>query len=332
MEMINRMSNVTLPPYGVLSEEYAGRLRLRPVVPPDWKIRQGCDSSCRAKQWQDFKDETIAIISEVLWPRYDPVVHKWSGAAAEFMVDLTRLDLEFVTDLRTRPVQPLDMLPETPVRAIDCPEHRQFFLEEDNDNKAFLDMYKYYDRSLDDKMIATFPDACGDGMTRKVSSASLQFKSVFQRPRAYQTAMIFGIQGFTHELALSSMTPSMSCGHCLQAMLGVGTIMERIILGAIPFSDESWLALEQHAVDIGDRRDMAGVHYPTDNIASWIIALRMAPHVFRTSEVAPHLWHAISKRSFIYQELLRWAEKPEGYLYRRPLQLLSETAEELIAG
>jgi hypothetical protein len=313
----------------MLSEEYTGRLRTRPVVPPDWEVKPGCDKTCRLAEWNRFKTHILELISDVLWPVYDPIRRQWCGAAAQFMIPLTYLDLEVLTALRNRPVQPLDTLPDTPVRAIDCPPHRKFFLEEDDDNKAFLDMYKYYDRTLDDKTIAAFPDACGDGMSRKVCSASLQFKSHFQRPRAYQTAMLFGFQDFTHELALSSMTPSLSSGHCLQGVLGVGNIMERIILKNVPFSSDSWLALEQHAVDLGDRRVMAGVHYPTDNISSWIIALSMSPYVFRTPEVAPHLWHAISTRSFVYRELVARSQMPGGELYQKPLQLLAEIAHKV---
>src|SRR5690349_520763 len=86
-----------LPPYGKLSEEYTGRLRARPVVPPDWEMKDGCDAACRLAQWNDFKQHILDLISDVLWPVYDAVRHEWScGAAAEFMVPLTALDLRFL--------------------------------------------------------------------------------------------------------------------------------------------------------------------------------------------------------------------------------------------
>ena len=324
----NPYSEIVLPPYGQMSTLYTERIRLRPVVPPDWQVKPGCDTACRLAEWNRFKAATVALISEVLWPVFDHATNTWVGKSASTMNDLTRADLEVLTDIRTRPVLPLDTIPVHHARAINCPSHRQFFLEEDDDNKAFLDMYAFYDRTLDDKLVKAFPDVCGDGLGRKVSSASLQFKTYFQRPRPYQTAVLFNFTAFTWENALSSLTPSLSCGHCLQGILGVATIMERIILLGIPFSADSWEALEQHAVDLGDRRVMAGVHYPADNLSSWIIALRMAPHVFRSPEVAVHIWRAISQRSFVYQEMVAKAKTPGGEPYRGPLDALHTVAME----
>jgi hypothetical protein len=311
-----------LPPYGRLDADFTERLRVRPVVPPDWQAEPGCDGPCRLAEWEQFKADTLLLIAKVLWPVFNPDTQTWMGASAANMRRLTQTDLQVLTDIQSRPVQPLDVIPNSPARSLHCPTHRRFFQEEDDDSKAFLDLYSFYDRTLDDKTVQALPDACGDGLHRKVSSASLQFKLHFQRPRAYQTSFMLGFNNFENQPAASSMTPSLSSGHCLQGVLGVGTIMERVILLRLPFSEDSWAALEQHAVDIGDRRVMAGVHYPSDNIASWIIAFRMAPKVFRSPEVAKHLWRAVSKRSFVYQELVAKAKMPAGKLYRKPLAVL----------
>lgn len=43
-------------------------------------------------------------------------------------------------------------------------------------------------------------------------------------------------------------------------------------------------AQTQFAADFGDRRVIAGIHYPTENIASWILAIRLIPKAFRHAE------------------------------------------------
>ena len=54
-----------LPPYGILSEEYSGRLRTRPVVPPDWEMKDGCDTACRLAEWNRFKEHILELISPI---------------------------------------------------------------------------------------------------------------------------------------------------------------------------------------------------------------------------------------------------------------------------
>lgn len=63
-------------------------------------------------------------------------------------------------------------------------------------------------------------------------------------------------------------------------------------------------ALEQFGVDIGDRRVFAGVHYPSDNLSSWILALRLGREVFADPRVWLFLAEAIQKRSAVYQTLV----------------------------
>jgi len=64
--------------------------------------------------------------------------------------------------------------------------------------------------------------------------------------------------------------------------------------------------LQQFTVDVGDRRVFAGVHYPSDNLASWFTALNLVPRVF-DEEVAPDikafLWEAINSRSIVFDAI-----------------------------
>ena len=43
-------------------------------------------------------------------------------------------------------------------------------------------------------------------------------------------------------------------------------------------------ALQQYAIDFGDRRVMAGVHYPSDSMITWLICDELIPKVFAQPE------------------------------------------------
>jgi hypothetical protein len=117
-------------------------------------------------------------------------------------------------------------------------------------------------------------------------------------------SMILGFTDFTYHEALSADTPAMCSGHCAQSLLTVGAVMEQIITTGRELSPASWAALEQFAADIGDRRVMARVHYPSDSLASWIMVMGMANYIFTVPDVKRHLWNAIQQRSAIHRLIL----------------------------
>ncbi len=90
-------------------------------------------------------------------------------------------------------------------------------------------------------------------------------------------------------------------------------------------------ALQQFAVDIGDRRVFAGVHYPSDNISSWYAALRIIPHIFDGQSAATFLWTAITTKSLVYGALLEHIAAHPSSPYRAPLARLRQVAEEVCA-
>jgi hypothetical protein len=63
----------------------------------------------------------------------------------------------------------------------------------------------------------------------------------------------------------------------------------------------------QFVIDVGDRRVFAGVHYPSDNLASWYVAMRLIPRVFladeKIYEPRKFLWNAI-QRSLVYKAMV----------------------------
>ena len=61
------------------------------------------------------------------------------------------------------------------------------------------------------------------------------------------------------------------------------------------------IALSHFGMDHGDRRVFAGVHYPSDNLASWAIASDLISRIFNYADIiSPFLKDAISKRSAVF--------------------------------
>jgi len=329
------LPSLQFPPYGIMNNDYLKNLGSKnvlgspaePTVPPDFEAPH-CEGSQRERCWTELRDQTITDIADVLWPVWDPDDGSWKGAAVDKMLDLTRADLKILLSLRvgSGPLA-FNNIPDSPLRALNCRPHSAFFLEEDQ-GKIFAS-YSFYDRTLDPKFSPMFSDAFFAGLSTKCSSTQLQFKRRFQRPRPFQMAFLMNETDFNLEEAISSMTPSMVSGHSLQGLIGVGAVMEQIIQTGIPFKSdakEAWESLEQYAVDIGDRRVFAGIHYPSDNLSSWIVLMRFATFIYRSRAVKKKLWHAIKERSMVYQ-LIRTAQDKGANVYSSSLELLEQAAE-----
>jgi hypothetical protein len=141
------------------------------------------------------------------------------------------------------------------------------------------------------------------GLGGKSGSVDLQLKRFFQRPRAYQMAYLMGEDWFTHNHAKSAVSPALISGHCFQGSLGGVAVFynSKTLNPSLPAAAQT--ALERHTVDIGDRRVFAGVHYPSDNISSWITALLIAPLVCPDNAGGAWLWQSIETHSMVYRAL-----------------------------
>jgi hypothetical protein len=317
-----RVGSLPLPPYGVLTDGLQQAIDQSPEVPPDVCIGGDSSPHARLMWWREWKRETVRLISCTLWPQFDPDSQEWTGDAVDDMYDLTAVDLDIIADLRANVLR--QVKPDSPLRSSDCPTHVKFFRSEDA-GKWFA-QYSFYDSTLDSSMIDGFEQILETRGGDKFGSAHLQFKLIFQRPRPSQTVFLLKKPTMQPLRAISAGSPSLCSGHSLQAVLGIGAVMENLILNGTPFSSNSWTALRQHTVDIGDRRVFAGLHYPADNLASWIIAMRLANHVFRTSDVKAHLWYAISKQSRVFTEVCQYEA------YADALEVLRDAASDVKDG
>jgi len=169
-----------------------------------------------------------------------------------------------------------------------------------------------------------------DSVRHKLRHTHYHIKALLQRPRPYQAALMIGYPHFINEVTQTGLTPSACGGHCVQGVLGIGGVYEYFIQSGVDLQEKSQDSLKLYAVDIGDRRVMAGIHYPSDNLSSWILFMNLADRVYRNPKIKCWIWHAIRHRSFVYQTILKFVAKngatPEGKALQRPLHHLQSLA------
>jgi hypothetical protein len=300
-------NDYSLPPYGLMTEGLQKNLNDPPIVPAD-VLLPGATMAEREEWWRKFVRDTADVIGGNLWPEWDSATRSWVGASKAGMSDLTRTDLALIRHLKDNVLRVSQ--PASPLKPADCPTHVTFYRFEDDN--GWLGKYNLYDTTLGAGTIQTLTDVHEARKWDKHGSSHLQFKVIFQRPRPSQVAFLLQEEPLFALRAISAGSPSMCSGHALQAVLGFGAVIEHILLNGVNLSPKSWHALRQLIVDLGDRRVFAGVHYPSDNLGSWIIAMRLADHVFRVPKVKTHLWAAISRQSEVYDELLKHSAYAKG--------------------
>jgi len=310
----NNTREVFFWPYGLLNDDYVKDLREDKIYPTDWTGTPGSTKSLEV-QWKEWRTATLQIIIDVLWPEWDRTSHSWNGTSKSRMMELTVTDFALLSDLQHQKPMQLDrqIVSTVPGRST----HRDLFKLEDKSANEFGKYFNEYDATLPSLLLQRFPQLVFGGFNAKSFDTDLQIKVVLERPRPYQVALLLGHQNYFYLPAASADTPSMCSGHCMEGLLAVGAVMEHYLLNNEPVAPASWIALEQYAADIGDRRVMAGVHYPSDNLCSWLIAMRLANHVYRVPAVKRKLWSAISQRSFIFNAIVEWVKAGKGGTLRR---------------
>ncbi len=107
---------------------------------------------------------------------------------------------------------------------------------------------------------------------------SLSLKDKFQRARPHQYAYEANHDYFEYELSQTCHSPSLPSGHCFQAaafaLLAHDTISKHATWGKYVSQLPLW------AASVGDRRNCAGLHFPSDNWASWIALATVIPLMF----------------------------------------------------
>lgn len=286
-----------LSPYGYISETLKNGLREKVHIHNDPMHK------CRAfrKTRADYEAILVEWCSEMrkhVWPEYEKE-DKWIGGAEVFAEAATRSELQIcIEEFQNRGI-----LAETPMIGQSHPraQHRSHlfhFRLEDAARKPTPDPREF------DSQVTKGPGANFIGYYPEVDAANfnrefwfenrdrepsfLAIKLLFQRPRPWTAARVFGMEEFEWHtgtpIAHTGVHPAFPSGHCYQGLVHCAHVLQnwrrRARAQGSKVSDDAIAALKQYAVDRGDRRVYAGVHYPTDNIASWLLALRLVEHMF----------------------------------------------------
>ena len=302
-----------LPPWGQMDALVQGLMRSRPI-PEAWRpLKEGNTEV----EWQRWRDSLIRDLEATLWPTYDPAQGTWSRPPDPALMDA---DFELMASLKSQLDEPIRG------RAAVETKHRVLFDEEDDDYLLFGHKYDRYDPGLPQYLRDGLTHILWNGYDRKLGSLHLQLKQVFQRPRAYQVALLQG-RNFEHQRSRLAATPSLVSGHCLQGcMAGVSAY---VLFGtSIDFASVE--VLRQFTVDVGDRRVFAGVHYPSDNLSSWYTALKLLPHVVDHSmlpSARSFLWEAISSQSSVYRAIRAHVDADAKSPYKAAVAAIEAAAE-----
>lgn len=305
------------PAWGVLDHGYQDALTLR-LAPPDWNPPGGGDPDLTWKAW---KAKTLQGISDNIWPVFDLKARCFPKHRIDYMHELTAADLSITLAFQAEQPSIFERPIKSPLASPKPSTHRTFFTREDGHSDPG-EFHNEYDVTLNAIELAGVTQVMNTAFDKKVHTTPAQFKRDLQRPRGLQMSLAFGATTFLHEPALTAYSPSIISGHAHEGLTTACAVIEDWILNRAAVSQESIEAMEQYATDIGDRRFMAGVHYPSDSIASWVVVLSSADALFTLSCIKDHLWRAIQK-SEVYRRL---TDFKESKIYDPSLQLLHSVA------
>ena len=330
------MSNekrIYFPPYGVLNQNEAPNVLHQ--LPIDWLPAPQDKGVTIYDKYIYWLNGVVEQINEVLWPTWDVEKSQWKPSrSVDHMEALTRADFAIFEQMdRERVNRGLDRMLDSPNRAENSFSHRELFLIDDSQppdegasTMPILSYYAMYDSKLSETLAKEVMPQWFNALHHKVHSTHYLVKLKLERPRACQTAMMLGYPDFINELAQTGLTPSSCSGHCLQGLAGMGGVFEYFHSSGVKMDADNRGSMGQAAVDIGDRRVMAGVHYPSDNICSWIILMNIADRVYRDPAVKLWLWEAITERSWVYKSIVKYDSQTRNSALRPALDHLHKLA------
>jgi hypothetical protein len=301
-----------IPPYGQIADRYLDASRKPPAR---WQS---------AKSYPDWCFETLRVLVKELWPAWKGA-RGWVGRTLHDMHSLSLADLELM-----KPLMGLQPHPAGLVRTLDAKTEAQLFFEEDEGGKS-LDSYALYDPAaagFEAKLKQRFTS----GLWERAGATVFYFKENLQRPRPNTYALLADKKLSKLLPAESAHHPSMISGHALQGLFGAAEIMlatDAHRAGAPRTTHGLDMeALAQFAVDFGDRRVIAGVHYPSDNLASWYVALSLVEHVYTAAEATDV--RAFMRRAIKKSRVFREVTSARGGPYTNFLSMLYRLLEESV--
>ncbi len=325
------MSMDKIPPYGLFPDFYRKHTEWRDKVPGDWLHANTPEGDQRFFNW---REQRLFDIRDNIWPEWVPGTG-WEGDAKAFAAEMSKREVELMTEHFVK----TDILGEVPGSsggaAYTHLDHYEFedgrlygklledFRAEDEDPskpKIGRNFFLYDNTPTDGGERQAFLSAIADSYTGKTNQFYFWFKERLMRPRPYQMALIFNLPEFRSRRAMTAMHSAIVSGHATTGlMIRCGALEE--MLDAGPVSKPMLQSFSQFIVDVGDRRVFAGVHYPTDNLSSWILALTLIPSLFRHAETITNtVKRAIKDHSAVYDLINKEYRKED--VFKKPVDLL----------
>lgn len=287
-----------LPPYGLFSvglRQYAAD----PTIMSDW--RPGIPEEDRLTSFHDWRNDILRRLSDSIWPSFDRAQKKWIGQASQWSEAATKRELELVAKHFQGANAQINKMPTLSKSPEFGHSHLEQFRVEDNPDQPAAINLRDYVSDLSEAQFHLARSVVDDAYESNKLPGLFWFKNEFTRPRPYQTAHIYSLYNFENYPALSARHSSFYSGHCLEGIIISATIFDLWQSDSASYSNEQIEALSRFAVDFGDRRVFAGVHYPSDNVGSWVIALNLIPNIFKNSApVLQFVKNAITNYSVVF--------------------------------
>ena len=295
---LRRLTLDELPPYGFMPAGWQGIAEARAPS----QLWTGTK-----KQWNAFVDELRDLVDASVWPVHAGRTGWKKGPVKENAGPMTELELDIGAELRDRQFGAIAV-------AGDSTTHAELFYLEDD--APWAESFVRHCPGL--VHLAPMIERMYHKLPERVGASVLTLKMQFQRPRPYVVSHLQGRDKWTWEHAKTSLSSSMISGHGIMGCM-LGCVLFSWLSEYEPELAKKYrLALQQCAVGIGDRRVFAGVHYPSDNLASWIVATRLVEVAVPDPVVRAFLVEAI-EGSIVHRELRTVAGGSRGATLEAPL-------------
>ena len=254
-------SKVALPRYGFMnSAQDDAELDTKYMIPGEFE--KGCTPKERREKWQAWTANQISLLEKCFGP-------VWGGQHwSRHWVEITKADLSLMRDLcKANWDRAISSVPSVQVK------HSELFESEDDGNVEET-IVAYTPRgTFSNSKLAFLLSTENEMLSKYLGTVHLTIKRAFQRPRPNQAAGYLiednEAKNFHFVGARSAWTPAFLSGHALEyglSFLGIQDAFEAEKACATIIR-----ACAHMVTDVGDRRVFAGVHYPSDSLASWLI-------------------------------------------------------------
>ncbi len=290
-------TNLLLPPYGMFDATLQEFAPIGNAAPSDFLVGDTLTNRDSAKV--HFLNQVVADVGKNYWPEWNYASRSWDGLSTSSANAFTEMDLALL--MRFQPIFDKKVIVDDIELAL---LHRNYYLQEDGrDGKMYANIALYFS-ILPPVFQAGLGALFEGGIMSKVGNLDIQLKARFQRPRPYQAALWFPRSNAQFQLTARGHTPSLISGHCIAGVFGA--IAAHLFLesnNGVSYTPKLRAGLTQYAADFGDRRVMAGVHYPSDSLITWLVSLKLLPFVVEPSQLtsATALLKDIAKTSHLWK-------------------------------